>query len=196
MIANWRYKCVPIPENPSLTPADVTTVIATLGDNLSDLIQGIQCHIRAGCQHIYIGVPPKGSDAVKDLLRDVEKKHNNVTIQISTASCANKREQVLSAIENIPKSRKEVHKVIVLADDDISFAASTTRWLLAPLEDSDVMAVGTCKRAKRIGLGRSWSGSLAGFLLTISRDELSRTRELSGLTGRFRACLDEWSLSI
>ncbi|OAG34228.1 hypothetical protein AYO21_11624 [Fonsecaea monophora] len=67
--------------------------------------------------------------------------HKNVTILVSKVRSANKREQVVTVIRNIGQERRNAHRIIVLADDDIAFAASSPGWILAPFEDDRVGGV-------------------------------------------------------
>ncbi|KIW86682.1 uncharacterized protein Z519_12737 [Cladophialophora bantiana CBS 173.52] len=153
-ISYMRYKPIPIPHNPILTPTDVTTIIATLGKNPEALSEGIQCHIQAGSKYISICTPPDTFGEVKALSSDIEKRHDDVAILVSKASSANKREQLVLAITNVPQDRKKEHKIIVFADDDIAFPKNTVRWMLAAFEESKVGGVGTCQRARRIKSGQ------------------------------------------
>ncbi|EXJ56201.1 uncharacterized protein A1O5_12657 [Cladophialophora psammophila CBS 110553] len=112
-------------------------MIATLGKNLEALSEGIQCHIQAGSKYISVCTPPDTFGEVK---------------AVSTSS-ANKREQLVLAITNVPQDRKKEHKIIVFADDDIAFPKNTVRWMLAAFEESKVGEVGTYQRARRINSG-------------------------------------------
>lgn len=104
--------------------------------------------MRAGCKHISVCVPFSGYEAVKGLFGHIHKQ-DDVTIQL-VADQANKREQLKRAIENLPSSIKKSHKVIVFADDDITYGEHTLRWMLAPFEKESVGAVGTCQRTRRV----------------------------------------------
>lgn len=152
-VSYLRYKPIPIPKNPILTAADVTTVIATLGQNLHALSEGLCCHVRAGSRHILISTPPGAFVEVQALSSRLSKRHNDVRIEVSKASYANKREQLASAVAHIPQYRKQVHKIIVFADDDIASPENTIRWMLAAFEKDKVGGVGTCQRARRISTG-------------------------------------------
>jgi len=124
-------------------------VIATLGKNLQALSEGVHCHVQAGCKHISICTPPGTFTEVQALSSGLAKKQD-VRIEVSQASYANKREQLVSAIAQIPQDRRKEHKIIVFADDDITFPENTIKWIVAPFEQDEVGGVGTCQRAKRI----------------------------------------------
>jgi cellulose synthase/poly-beta-1,6-N-acetylglucosamine synthase-like glycosyltransferase len=134
----------------------VISIIATLGENLSGLSAGIRCHIRAGCKHICISVPPAGFEnvdkRVDELRREIAMEHGDITIEVLEAEYANKRMQLKLAIEKVRDCRK-VHKVLLFADDDITYGEHTLRWILAPFEKASVGAVGTCQRTRRIESG-------------------------------------------
>ncbi|OAL33353.1 hypothetical protein AYO20_07364 [Fonsecaea nubica] len=129
---------IPIPKNPALTPADVTTVIATLGKSPDALFEGVQCHIKAGIQYISICTPPDTFEEIQALSIEIGKQHDRVRIDVCQASYANKRKQLASAIAQIPEDRKQVHRIIVFADDDILFPENTVRWMLAAFEKDNV----------------------------------------------------------
>lgn len=152
IFSHWIYKSVPIPPNPTVTPADVTVVIPTLGDNLDCLSAAIWSHIGAGCNTISVcvpSVPTVKSHQVESLLRGLRKKCDGVQILISKIGRANKRAQLRAAIEAVPKSRRDSHKAIVFADDDITCPHKTLQWMLACLQRETIGAVGTCQQTRR-----------------------------------------------
>lgn len=148
-VSHGTYKSAPVPPNPTITPANVITIIATLGDNLNGLLEGIESHIKAGCEHFSICVPTAEFKQVEDWLKGLRKKHDGVEILLSQVGQANKRQQLRAAIENVPKQRGDFHKVMVFADDDIICPRMTLLWMLACFEKETVGAVGTCQRTRR-----------------------------------------------
>ncbi|KIW79840.1 hypothetical protein Z517_06455 [Fonsecaea pedrosoi CBS 271.37] len=152
-LAYLRYRPIPIPKNPNLTPAAVTTVIATLGKSPVALFEGVHCHIQAGIQNIWICTPPNTFEEIQALSIEIAKRHDRVRIDVCQASYANKREQLACAITHIPEDRKRVHRIIVFADDDIVFPENTVRWMLAAFEKDKVGGVGTCQRARGVADG-------------------------------------------
>ncbi|KIW14134.1 hypothetical protein PV08_06915 [Exophiala spinifera] len=152
-VSYLRYQPIRIPENPNLAPTDVTVVIATLGKELKALSEGLQCHVRAGIQHISICTPPDTFDLVTTLSNGIIKRHDDIHIHVSQTPFANKREQLATAIARVPRVRKEAHKIIVFADDDIAFPENTFRWMLAAFERDKVGGVGTSQRVRRLAAG-------------------------------------------
>ncbi|KAG7110487.1 Type 2 glycosyltransferase like protein [Verticillium longisporum] len=57
IVAYFRHASVLPPISPSLRPIDITVVIATRGDEIANLVSGLESHVNAGCRHISICVP-------------------------------------------------------------------------------------------------------------------------------------------
>ncbi|EEY24039.1 conserved hypothetical protein [Verticillium alfalfae VaMs.102] len=153
IVAYFRHASVLPPISPSLRPIDITVVIATRGDEIANLVSGLESHVNAGCRHISICVPSTRLGRVQAEADLFISKQKDLKVYVSHVAQAGKREQLKWAIDSIPDSRRKAHKVIVFADDDITFPHSTYGWVLAPFENPQVGGVGTCQRASRIKAG-------------------------------------------
>ncbi|KAJ9155510.1 hypothetical protein NKR23_g2137 [Pleurostoma richardsiae] len=150
--AAWTYQTTPIPQNPTYTRADVTTVIPTRGysQDVGLLEEAVESHIRAGCEYIIISVPRENFLFVQEMPRT---NAGNATVLVVTSPIMNKRDQLSRGVLSIPESRKGSEKIIITADDDTIIPETAYPWILAPFEDRKVGAVGTAQRARRVTTG-------------------------------------------
>jgi hypothetical protein len=89
IISHWSYKSVLTSDKPPIMVDEVTTIIATLGDNLKHLSEGLTCHLQAGCTHFSICVPNQKLRAINELIKGLGHLPS-VEIAISGVSKVNK----------------------------------------------------------------------------------------------------------
>ncbi|KAI9842075.1 MAG: hypothetical protein M1837_007500 [Sclerophora amabilis] len=176
-LSHWTFEPVPIPEEPSLSPQDVTIIIPTLdsgGDELLDTIR--TCLATEPFEMILVTV-----DANHKRLARLVESLGKARIRTFSVAHANKRRQMCRAI---PEVRT---KITVFADDDVTWPSSILHWILAPFEKADIGGVGTCQRLRRAERPNIWN-FLGALYLERRNFEISATTHLDGgiscLSGR------------
>ncbi|RDA90017.1 hypothetical protein CP533_0888 [Ophiocordyceps camponoti-saundersi (nom. inval.)] len=194
-VSHWTYKSKPIPLNPSYTSKDVTVVIPTIHNDFEELRPSLESILRCDpAELILVTTDPKRADLDKlsESLRKVEttgKRCN--TIRVFSTRIANKRLQVREALPHVET------EITIMADDDVTWPPTMLPWILAPFEDKDIGAVGTCQRAKRDRSG-SWAFCMWNWLgqayIERRNFEISATHNIdggtscmSGRTGAYRS---------
>ncbi|PQE03187.1 glycosyltransferase family 2 protein [Rutstroemia sp. NJR-2017a BBW] len=186
-ISHWVYKSVPIPANPSFTSKDVTVIIPTIHNNFEELKDSLQSILT--CQpHELILVTT--ADKYQKLLH-FTKSLEAPNISVFHAPIANKRIQVC---EVIPKVKT---RIIVMADDDVTWPKTILPWLLAPFENARIGAVGPCQRVQRVRNGTfaerafNWLGAAyierRNFEISATHGIDGGTSCMSGRTCAFRS---------
>lgn len=130
---------IPLPENPHLTPQDVTVVIPAIdgdGDFLWETISSILA--TEPFEIILVTI-----DANVERARLMVKKMDTRRIQIRSVAYPNKRRQMVRAIPEISTD------ITVFADDDVLWPPKLLQWVLAPFEDERYGGVGTNQRLRR-----------------------------------------------
>jgi len=128
-----------------------------------------------------------------NLLRITELAHNiDARIQVIAVSVANKREQICEAIPRITTP------LTFMADDDIELPPKSLPHILAPFEDLEIGAVGTCQRIRRrpgLGILRRIVEYLGECYIQRRNFEISATSHIDGkiscLSGRVAAIRTE-----
>jgi cellulose synthase/poly-beta-1,6-N-acetylglucosamine synthase-like glycosyltransferase len=144
-VSSWTFRSIPPPDNPTYTSDDVTVVIPTIcGEDQHDDFKL--------CLQSCLAIEPHEILVIttnRNLLRIIELAHSiDARIQVMAVSVANKREQICEAIPRITTT------LTLMADDDIELPPKSLPHILAPFEDLEVGAVGTCQRIRRReGLG-------------------------------------------
>ena len=151
MIAFQCHKTIPIPEEPRLTPNDVTVVIPSLGgDGLEDTVFSILA--TSPFEVILVTI-----DANRGRAEKMIHKMGVKGVRVLSVAQPNKRRQMVRAIPEISTS------VTVFADDDVTWGSRLLPWMLAPLEDEGYGGVGT-NQWLRDAQDRSLKERLWGFL--------------------------------
>ena len=139
LYAFCRLRPIPIPENPRLTSEHVTVIIPTLdggGDELWNTVRSI-CATHP-FEIILITI-----DANHQRAQDAVQKLGTTRIRIYSVAQPNKRRQMVRAIPEVQT------EITIFADDDVSWPRKLLPWMLAPLENKEIGAVGTNQRLRR-----------------------------------------------
>lgn len=127
------------PQNPTITPADVTVIVPTLCNWDKENIDCIYSILANKPARIIVSVI--GHDKRLQATRVCEEI--DPRIEVVSVDAANKRTQLLKAVEDV---RTEI---TVYADDHVFWPDTFLRSALAPFEDPIVGIVGTSKRVIR-----------------------------------------------
>jgi len=132
---------IPIPQSPSLSPADATVVIPTNAANLLELVACLRSILACGPARIILVT---AKDMVKKVNQAV-KNHDVDTnrVEVISVERLNKRSQMVAALKLVATV------ITVFADDDVIWPRQYLRYLLAPFEDKEVGAAGTRQRVRR-----------------------------------------------
>jgi len=145
-------KPIPLPEKPSLFPADVTVVVPTTASKPLDLIACLQSILESCPAKVFVVTSNTKVDRVK---KRCEKDGLEIDrIEFIGVPRLNKRIQMVAALKLV----KTV--VTVFADDDVLWPYDYLSFLLASFEDPEVGAAGTRQKVRR---GKS---SISHFLGT------------------------------
>lgn len=185
--SHWTYKSKPIPEKPSYTAEDVTVVIPTIHNCFEELRPSLES-ILACKPHELILVTT--FDKEVSLLKLVSTLSSR-NIRVLCSSIANKRLQVCEALPQVNT------RIIIMADDDVTWPSTLMPWILAPFEDQKIGGVGTCQRVRRERDGswiqQSWNWLGAAYIER-RNFEISATHKMdggtscmSGRTGAYRS---------
>ncbi|KIV97388.1 hypothetical protein PV10_01144 [Exophiala mesophila] len=140
--AFWTFKPIPIPDNPTLFPKDVTVILPTLdgeGDELERTIASILANEPK--EIILVTIDENLPKAKRTMSRMPAARYGR--IRCMSVKQANKRRQMARAIPEVTT------KIIVFADDDVTWPIETLKWILAPFEDDKYGGVVTCQRLRR-----------------------------------------------
>lgn len=183
IIAAWTSKPIRPASKPTLTSADVTVVIPTLGENkeFSECVQSINaCNPAA----ITIVTPEKNVHRIKNLC----EKIGLYKVKVLGAKKANKR---LQMVQGLKESKTAV---TIFADDDVFWGTSFIKSLLAPFEDPKVGAVGGFTSSSRTSNLNTWE-FLGTAYLERWNFEIAATSHMDGgiscLSGRTAAVRTE-----
>ncbi|KAH8653946.1 hypothetical protein BGZ60DRAFT_533043 [Tricladium varicosporioides] len=142
-IAHWRYKSIPIPNNPTYSNKDITIILPTISTDVKELRQTIQSMLACNPSQILLVTTKNQYNIIRNLCQSINVR--NLTVFQSPV--ASKRLQVCKAIPLVETS------ITVMADDDVTWPSTTIPWLLAPFEDKKIGGVGTCQRVRRLQTG-------------------------------------------
>ncbi|KAI9648063.1 Type 2 glycosyltransferase [Ciborinia camelliae] len=186
-ISHWVYRTVPIPSNPSFTSKDVSVIIPTIHNNFDELRDSLQSIL--ACQPAELILVTTADKYQKLLYFSKSLEANNVSVYF--APIANKRIQVC---EVIPKVKT---RILVMADDDVTWPRTILPWLLAPFENAKIGGVGPCQRVKRVRDGTfaerafNWLGAAyierRNFEISATHGIDGGTSCMSGRTCAFRS---------
>ena len=137
----WTFKPIPIPENPSLYPKDVTVILPTLDGEGEELERTIQTILNNEPHElILVTVDDNLAKAQATIAKmPASEKH----LRCMSIKQANKRRQMARAIPEVTT------EIIVFADDDVDWPSKLLPWLLAPFEQKQYGGVVTCQRLRR-----------------------------------------------
>jgi cellulose synthase/poly-beta-1,6-N-acetylglucosamine synthase-like glycosyltransferase len=190
-VSHWTFKSKRIPENPRLTPKDVTVIIPTIhhafGELRPSLLSILACHPH---ELILVTTAPKVG-----ALRKVAGSLGYANVRVMCTNIANKRMQLCEALPQVTT------QITVMADDDVTWPSTMLPWLLAPFEDSkigsEVGGVGTCQRVRRVRDGAmssrifNWLGAAyierRNFEISATHNIDGGTSCMSGRTGAYRS---------
>jgi cellulose synthase/poly-beta-1,6-N-acetylglucosamine synthase-like glycosyltransferase len=140
-LAFATMKAIPIPEDPTLFPTDVTAVVPTNAENLPELMACLFSIQECGPTKMIVVTKDK---SVKRVIRWCKKYGVDLSrLEIIAVPKLNKRVQMVAAL------RRVLTAVTVFADDDVIWPSQYLTYLLAPFEDPDVGAAGTRQRVLR-----------------------------------------------
>jgi len=152
----WTFKPIPIPENPSLSPKDVTVILPTLDGEGEELERTIASILENEPKEVILVT-------IDENLHKAERTMSNMPaaqydrIRCMSVKQANKRRQMARAIPEVTT------QIIVFADDDVTWPIRTLEWMLAPFEDKKYGGVVTCQRLRRAE-NPNFSQRIYGFL--------------------------------
>ncbi|KAI9810622.1 MAG: hypothetical protein M1827_006184 [Pycnora praestabilis] len=176
-ISHWTLHPVPLPDDPSLSPQDVTIIIPTLDPEAVDFVETLRSCLSTNPYQIIISVPEAKLKHAEKLVLSLRTSR----IRLVSASHANKRRQMCRAIEVVQT------RITVFADDDVTWPQKILHWMLAPLEEIDVGGVGTCQRLRRADSPNIWH-FLNAIYLERRNFDISATTHMDGgipcLSGR------------
>jgi cellulose synthase/poly-beta-1,6-N-acetylglucosamine synthase-like glycosyltransferase len=156
LIAFYTFRPIPPPDNPALTSQDVTVILPSLegcGDELVQTIRTILENQPFELMLVTIEANRKHAEKMLEAMPASKER-----IRLMTVVHPNKRRQMTRAI---PEVRT---KIIVFADDDVTWPRNTLRWMLAPFEkDEKYGGVVTCQRLRRAA-SPTFSQRVWGFL--------------------------------
>ncbi|KAI9792143.1 MAG: hypothetical protein M1833_001257 [Piccolia ochrophora] len=175
--SHWTFRPIPLPEEPSLSAADVTIIIPTLDGDGEDLRETIRtCLVTEPHEILLVTI-----DANLKRLSELARSMSSSRIRTFSVAHANKRRQMCRAIPEVTT------KITLFADDDVTWPRTVLPWLLAPFERPDVGGVGTCQRLRRPERPNVWS-FLGALYLERRNFEISATTHIDGgiscLSGR------------
>ncbi|KAL4951808.1 nucleotide-diphospho-sugar transferase [Aspergillus filifer] len=156
LISFYTFRPIPPPENPKLTPDDVTVIIPTLdgcGEELERTIETIL--VNRPFQLLLVTIEANRKKAEGMLSRMPAAKNR---IRLFTVTHPNKRRQMTQAIPKVKTA------ITVFADDDVIWPPKVLTWMLAPFEkDERYGGVVTCQRLQR-AVNPTLSQRVWGFL--------------------------------
>lgn len=152
----WTFKPIPIPENPTLSPKDVTVILPTLDGEGEELERTIASILENEPKEIIL-VTIDGNlyKAERTMSKMPAAQYHR--IRCMSVKQANKRRQMARAIPEVTT------EIIVFADDDVTWPIQTLEWMLAPFEDKKYGGVVTCQRLRRAE-NPTFSQRIYGFL--------------------------------
>ncbi|KIV81723.1 hypothetical protein PV11_03886 [Exophiala sideris] len=154
--AFWTFKPIPIPEEPTLSSADVTVILPTLDGEGEELERTIGSIMQTEPKEmILVTIDENLHKAEKTMSKMPAAKAGR--IRCMSVKQANKRRQMARAIPEVTT------EIIVFADDDVTWPIQTLQWMLAPFEDKKYGGVVTCQRLRRAE-NPTFSQRIYGFL--------------------------------
>ncbi|KAL5339268.1 nucleotide-diphospho-sugar transferase [Aspergillus crustosus] len=142
LVSFWTFKPIPPPENPKLTPEDVTVIIPTLDGCGEELERTIETILTNRPYELLLVTIEANKKKAEDMLSRMPAAKSK--IRLFTVTHPNKRRQMTKAIPEVETA------ITVFADDDVIWPPKVLTWMLAPFEKDDRYGgVVTCQRLRR-----------------------------------------------
>jgi len=142
LIAFCCFRPIPLPENPSLTSEDVTVILPSLEGRGAELEHTIESILQNEPREIILVTIQLNLELAKKTIAKMPASQH-ARLRCLAVANPNKRRQMARAIPEVDT------KIIVFADDDVSWPRNTLRWMLAPFENQKYGGVVTCQRLRR-----------------------------------------------
>ncbi|KJX96062.1 glycosyltransferase family 2 like protein [Zymoseptoria brevis] len=153
-ISNWTYRPIPIPDNPTYGPRDVTIILPTIAQGGEELEGTLRTCLRTEPYEIILVT----IDANVKNLTLLAKKINSKKIRVLSVREANKRRQMCRAIPEVST------RITIFVDDDVIWPVKLLPWILAPFENPQMGGVGTSQRRVRPEKMNAWVFLNMGYL--------------------------------
>ena len=147
---------MPILENPSLSPKDVTVILPTLEGQGEELERTIQSILQNEPSKLILVTVDDNLHKVEATIAKMPAGQSERLACMSIKQ-ANKRRQAARAIPEVTT------EIIVFADDDVDWPSRLLQWILAPFEDKEMGGAVTCQRLRRAE-NPTFSQRIYGFL--------------------------------
>ncbi|KAF7506273.1 hypothetical protein GJ744_012081 [Endocarpon pusillum] len=142
LVAFSCFRPIPLPEKPSLTSDDVTVILPSLEGRGIELEHTIESILQNEPKElILVTIQANLELAQKTIAKMPASQHDR--LRCLSVLNPNKRRQMARAIPEVNT------KIIVFADDDVSWPRQTLKWMLAPFENEKYGGVVTCQRLRR-----------------------------------------------
>jgi cellulose synthase/poly-beta-1,6-N-acetylglucosamine synthase-like glycosyltransferase len=155
LVAFSCFRPIPLPEKPTLTSDDVTVILPSLEGRGVELEHTIESILENEPRElILVTIQANLELANKTIAKMPAAQHNR--LRCLAVANPNKRRQMARAIPEVDT------KIIVFADDDVTWPQQTLKWMLAPFENEKYGGVVTCQRLRRtqyplFSMKRVWS---------------------------------------
>ena len=156
LISFWTFKPIPIPENPTLYPKDVTVILPTLDGEGEELERTIQSIMKNEPRVLILVTVDENLHKAQATV-DKMPANEHGRLRCMSIKQANKRRQMARAIPEVET------EIIVFADDDVDWPRNLLQYLLAPFEEQRYGGVVTCQRLRRAE-NPTFSQRIYGFL--------------------------------
>jgi len=153
-IAYWRYKPVPLSDDPIFTPNDVTVVIPSLDGDNDELRETVRSVLKNEPHEVFLVTIDANVETAEKLAASISKK-----IRVLSIPKANKRHQMCKALPQVTT------EITVFADDDVSWPSTLLPWMLSPFKDERMGGVGTNQRLRREKHPNIWNFLGAAYLI-------------------------------
>ncbi|QDS70957.1 hypothetical protein FKW77_007167 [Venturia effusa] len=154
-IAYWRYKPVPLSDDPIYTPDDVTVVVPSLDGDNDELRETIRSVLKNEPREVFLVTIDANVEKAERLAASISSKK----IRVLSIRKANKRHQMCKALPQVTTA------ITVFADDDVSWPTTLLPWMLAPFKDERMGGVGTNQRLRREKDPNIWNFLGAAYLI-------------------------------
>ena len=118
----------------------MTVIIPTIHNAFEELRPSLESILACRPYQLRLVTTADKFDALEKLTKTLPLPDR---IKVLCTSMANKRLQVCEALPGVDT------RIIIMADDDVTWPSTLMPWILAPFEDPEVGGVGTCQRVRR-----------------------------------------------
>lgn len=154
-IAYWRYKPVPLSDDPIYTPDNVTVVVPSLDGDNDGLRETIRSVLKNEPREVFLVTIDANVEKAERLAASISSKK----IRVFSIPKANKRHQMCKALPQVTTA------ITVFADDDVSWPTTLLPWMLSPFKDERMGGVGTNQRLRRERDPNIWNFLGAAYLI-------------------------------